>query len=332
MSNKKAFELCSWHDGQWSSMVRCMHNDRLSHAFLLSGPAAVGKQAFAKYMANYMVCKKALEVPCGTCKDCLLFRAETHPDVLQVYPEDKHRQIRVQQVRDIIDFLGCHANQGGYRVVIVYPAEGMNVYAANALLKPLEEPGAKTLLILVSQRIEGLLATIRSRCQQLSFPVPDRKLALDWLNDQLDNSSAVEHALFVARGRPLLALKYVQENVFDQWRLLMQGMIDIVQNNHSLVAISNSWKNLDIVFIIEWVMLFVTAVRRFKATGKIKYLHQITSDDILLRLVNHYTYENLLHYYDWLVKAYNEVVCQVPINRQLLTEALLVRWHNLSLS
>jgi DNA polymerase-3 subunit delta' len=104
-----------------------------------------------------------------------------HPDVLRVVPTEESKQLRIEQVRELAQELSLTSHQGGYKVGILSPADSMNRFAANALLKTLEEPPPHTLLILVASQPSRLPATILSRCQKLKVRAPARAESLEWL-------------------------------------------------------------------------------------------------------------------------------------------------------
>lgn len=195
----------------------------MPHALLLAGPPGVGKRAFAEALAARMLCERAQgeQTACGECASCRLIASDNHPDWLVVRPEAleeseesddgadegdgkaKSTQIRIGQVRTVVDRLGVGAHQGGYRVVMLYPAEAMNVDAANSLLKSLEEPPSSTLFLLVSDHPRKLLPTIRSRTRVLGFHQPPTDEALAWLAGQ--GVPNADDALALCAGSPLHA-------------------------------------------------------------------------------------------------------------------------------
>lgn len=217
----------------------------LPHALLLHGPKGVGKLALAEQAAQMVVCEtKGDKRPCGQCEGCRWFAAGNHPDFRRVEPEALAAQmaqpeegaepaadapparkgkpsleIKVDQVRQLADFLNVNSHRGGRRVALVHPAEEMNANASNALLKALEEPPSGAMFILVSHRPARLLPTIRSRCVAVPVPVPSRDVANRWLSTQKLSDAA--RWLAYAGGAPLLALQYA-ESAADIERLLAQ--------------------------------------------------------------------------------------------------------------
>jgi DNA polymerase III subunit delta' len=199
--------------------------ERMPHALLVQGPAGIGKAVFARALAASVLCEapQADRLACGRCKSCLWFSQGNHPDFREVIPEAaaeeegdaaddaapakaekaKSLVIKIEQVRDIGDFVTLTTHRGGYRVLVIRPAEAMQPAAANALLKTLEEPPPHTLIVLVSDRPARLLPTIRSRCRALVLEKPAREAALAWLREE--SVQAPDAALAAAGGAPLLA-------------------------------------------------------------------------------------------------------------------------------
>lgn len=161
----------------------------LHHAYLLAGPEGVGKGAVARLLAQAANCDRDDGDACGTCAPCRKIARGVHPDVLLVERErdmaragrwepkggrTPSRDIVVDQVRELLDRrLAMRRYEGRRRVVVIDPADAMNVQAQNALLKTLEEPPPDTTLVLVSASADALLPTVRSRCLRLPFsPLP----------------------------------------------------------------------------------------------------------------------------------------------------------------
>ncbi len=172
-----------------------LRRGRLHHAYLLGGPEGVGKGTAARLLAQAANCEAApgegaLDNPCGQCGPCRKIAHGTHPDVYLLAEErvmakagrweprsgrTPSREIVVDQVRDLVDHrLSMRRFEGRRRVVVIDPADAMNVQAQNALLKTLEEPPDATTLVLVSSSPDALLPTIKSRCLRVAFsPLPE---------------------------------------------------------------------------------------------------------------------------------------------------------------
>ena len=201
-----------WNQPILDSLER--RTERLPHALLLHGPRGIGKLALAERACQLLLCEGAGKRPCDACDACRWFLAGNHPDFRRIEPEalwveppDKPSiVIKVEQVRELADFLHIGSHRGRLRAALVHPAEEMNENAANALLKGLEEPPAGAVFVLVSHRPARLPPTIRSRCVAVPVPLPPRDAALQWLSGQ--GIKEAERWLAYAGGAPLRAVDH----------------------------------------------------------------------------------------------------------------------------
>ena len=174
-----------WHRNAWRQLAE--HWQQQPNAWLLAGRENTGKTEFARSLAQALLCEKpqADHSACGHCPSCHLFEQDSHPDFYLLEPDQTEgesgarrlQQIKIDAVRAILEPLTHSSLRGNRRVVMIVPAESMNLQAANALLKMLEEPPEAVVFLLVSHQRDRLLPTIRSRCRQL-------------LNDTLESPNA----------------------------------------------------------------------------------------------------------------------------------------------
>jgi DNA polymerase-3 subunit delta' len=169
-----------WLRGELDLLRAAHQAGRLSHAILIHASPGIGGDWLAGWIARLALCTGDAP-PCGKCAACSRARALQHPDLTIVQPEEDSAQIRIEQVRDLCQQLALTSHQGRGKVAIVTPADALNRFAANALLKTLEEPSRETVLVLVAAQPSRLPATIRSRCQLIRVAAPAREAAIAWL-------------------------------------------------------------------------------------------------------------------------------------------------------
>jgi len=213
-----------WNLGQFRQLTA--DPEHMPHAILLHGPAGVGKLDLATELARWTLCQQpGAEGACGICDACNWFDQGNHPDFRRVEPVEAEpedgdaatakkapkkggRVIKVDAIREITEFLNLSAHRGGWRVALIHPAEFMHPAAANALLKTLEEPPARVLLLLVSHQSGRLLPTVMSRCRKAAVPLPKLEPALAWLREA--EVATPEALLAEAGGAPLAALGFAE--------------------------------------------------------------------------------------------------------------------------
>ncbi|NLY65264.1 MAG: DNA polymerase III subunit delta', partial [Alcaligenaceae bacterium] len=207
------------------------NKERFSHAWIIHGIEGIGKFQFAHAAANSLLCETPKNgIACGHCESCAWVKSGNHPDLRVVLSDAMAIQqgfatsaeseeeggskktisqdIRIEQVRQLEKLFNVSTHRGGYRVIVLYPAESLNTASANALLKVLEEPPENTIFLLVTHSIQRLLPTLLSRCRRLALPVPDQALALSWLQEKGVEEASVW--LAATGGAPLSAFKYSQ--------------------------------------------------------------------------------------------------------------------------
>jgi DNA polymerase-3 subunit delta' len=170
-----------WLSPAIASLTAARTTGRLPHALLIHDTPGGGGDWLAEWAASLALCLSPADAPCGKCVGCTRVASNQHPDLVRIYPTEDSKQLRIEQVRELAQELSLTSHQGGYKVGILSPADSMNRFAANALLKTLEEPPPRTLLILVATQPSRLPATILSRCQRLKVRAPSRAESLEWL-------------------------------------------------------------------------------------------------------------------------------------------------------
>ena len=322
-------EAYPWQDSLWQQMAgRAQH----AHAYLLHGPAGIGKRALAERLMASLLCKQPVGLEaCGSCKSCSLLAAGSHPDNYILEPEEADKAIKVDQVRELVNFVVQTAQLGGRKVVLVEPVESMNVNAANALLKSLEEPSGNTILLLVSHQSSRLLPTIRSRCVQQACPLPSEALSLEWLAKALPECSDAQRIelLTLAAGSPLAAVKLQAQGVREQRAAVVEGVKKLLKREISATQLAESWNAIPLLLLFDWFCDWSSLILRYQLTQDEAGLGLDDMRKVLQYLAQKTPQDKVLAIQDWILAQRQKVLGKANLNRVLLLEALLVQWASL---
>lgn len=221
---------------------------------LLTGPEGTGKRRFALAAAARLLCEAPEpDRACGQCPSCRWFLGDNHPDFRHVVPaadlendesgdgerKKGSRQILIDQIRDLEEFVFIGGHRNGARVVVIEPAEAMNQAAQNALLKILEEPPSSVYFILVSSRWRRLLPTIRSRCRTVALPRPSQAEARAWLEGE--GARKAIDLLPLVGNAPLLA---VVEEAAGRGAILAGILASLADPGRDPLQLAARWQNL----------------------------------------------------------------------------------------
>lgn len=321
-----------WLKGRWEYLLELKAQNRFPHALLINGPEGIGKACFAMALANYVLCREPKAgAACGHCRSCQLTSSGNHPDLYLLKPEDQGKPIKIDQIRELTSFIYSTAQQGGYRVVILDPADSMNINAANALLKMLEEPGSNTLLILLTHRLGQMLPTIKSRCQRVDMPPAEVSLATQWVATQLEVDPAeAAQLLVIAHNSPLQALAYKQEDLLGLRAKVLKGLADILKNRSSSVEVAQSLYKEDLELVLGWIYSWIVDIARSSENdADPELLRHADARNMLLALARKVSHQKLYQFADQVQAARKELMFLHNPNKQLLMESLLSSWYTL---
>ena len=331
-----SIDILPWHQTALAELLS--RRDKLPHALLVYGKQGIGKVEFARAMAQSLLCESPENgLACGACHACGWYKEGNHPDFRELLPEamtedevdadavvdpdakdkKKSKEIKIEQIRAIADFMTLTTHRAGFRVLLVHPAEAMNPAAANALLKTLEEPPAHTVILLVTDRIGRLLATIKSRCQRLLVPSPDEATALEWLNRQGITEAA--SALAQAGGAPLDAIVFADTTYQAERKAFVQVLSD---SNADHLAAAQAFEKSDLVNVITWLQTWVSDLAMSRFTGEVR--HHRDQKAAISRIATRLNLPDLFRYESQLRQARRSI--HHPLNARLLLEQLLISY------
>jgi DNA polymerase-3 subunit delta' len=235
----------SWLQPAREHLLAAIRDDRVPHAVLIQDSPGAGGEQLALWLAQLLLCVAPAGRPCGTCAACVSVAQNRHPDFTAVSFIEDSKQIRVEQARELSAHLALASHQGGYKVALIEPADALNWNAANALLKTLEEPPARTVLILVALQPSRLPATIRSRCQLVRIRAPERAQALAWLRQSV-GEGPWDAVLDVIGNAPLLAAQLDPQVVLQIRDETLAGLADLASRRADAAQLADVWSRTEL--------------------------------------------------------------------------------------
>lgn len=269
------------------TLQNALLNQKLSHAYLFSGPRGTGKTTLAKIFAKALNCETSPSEPCGVCENCLALQENRHPDIIEI---DAASNNGVDEVRELIDKVKYAPIKGKYKVYIIDEVHMMTSGAFNALLKTLEEPPSHVLFILATTEPHKILPTILSRCQRfdfgkvnpndlknrLEFILKKEKIAFDDAAIQTviqladggvrDALSILDQVIAYTGGRfqesdllQLFGLVSTEEKINLFIAIGQQNQADMIQKIEQFVKIGADFKRLlnDLLMMLKDVLILV---------------------------------------------------------------------------
>lgn len=341
--------LYPWQNNAWQQLAKL--RNALPHAILFYGPEGIGKTAFAERFAQSLLCEApaAEGHPCGQCISCGWFVQYSHPDYRRIRPEilddnadteeddaaetadvkkssaksakAPSKEIKIDQVRALADFMNISTHRQGKRVIVLYPAEALNTAAANSLLKTLEEPAPDTVFLLVSNGIDRLLPTILSRCRKFALTVPSREEALRWLEAQGIDDADVW--LSEQGGAPLTAHSLAQsgsrETMDEFLGQLAKPTID------GALKTAERLQKIPALELVAWLQRWLYDLFSVKLSGRIRYYPRYRKE--LAALADKAEIGALLK----AVKGANDrrAIAQHPLSAKLFIEDMLLDYSTI---
>lgn len=333
-----------WVQPTWERAVSDL--GALHHGLLVTGVEGIAKREFALALSHLLLCSAPTESqqPCGHCQNCTLFMAGTHPDFHVLTTElewrdgrvelvaaycnryqdiaarekrtNPSRVIPVDQVRLLIERFYTYSHIATRKVALILPADRMNVNAANALLKLLEEPPNDSILLLVSAVPGYLPATIRSRCVQINIALPTSEIANAWLSERMPAADA-KQSLALSNGGPLVAHKMFEDKFLSLQEQFLQGIAELQDGKTGAVELATQFKRHDFLQWLDWLHRFSCELIKWGCGAtKPEWCGKIGVD------VAHLSLEKMFVLYDKI--TYYRKIAREQLNEQLAMEELIL--------
>ncbi|THB63423.1 MAG: DNA polymerase III subunit delta' [Gammaproteobacteria bacterium] len=318
-----------WQMDQWQKLRQGIESERFPHAIIIGGEADTGKALFSDFIAAFLFCKKeGREQACGECAECRYYQAGSHPDFRLVEPEKEGGIITVNQIRELSSFFSMSSQMMGYKIAIIRPADRMNTNAANSLLKTLEEPAGKSLIILVSDLPLSLPATIRSRCQMVESSIDDHKSITDWVSQQQQEQSIekIEDALAAVSGRPLAAIEFLKPEYQENRLSVLQEFESALLSNKNILDTAKKWSSVNTKEVLEFLISWAIDIAIYKSTENTEMLKNRDIRQRIITISNNLELKSVIAFSEKAMEARRFI--DRKVNVQLLLEELLVTCSN----
>jgi DNA polymerase III subunit delta' len=304
----------AWFDAARGEIDAALRADRLSHGILIHEDPGAGGLDLALWITQRVNCTSERK-PCGECQSCRWIAAGQHPDVTRLSPEGDSKQILIQAVRDLAADLSLTAHTKGYKVAIVAPADAMNPFAANALLKTLEEPPSRTLVLLVTSQPSRLLATLRSRCAKLRLGAPTRAEAARYL-EAARGAGPWAEALAATGAGPFALLEADPAELASLRADTLATLQEIGSGNLQPPAVADRWARGDLAARLACLESWVT--ERILESGPKRDVTHLSVAGLPLNICRLFEFSDAVRDMRRLALT--------SINKTMAVEALLWRW------
>lgn len=329
-----------WQQDLWQHLQQRYPN--IGHALLFYGKKGCGKEAFTKNFIAWILCEqKQADQACGCCQSCVWLESEIHPHLMLIQPEEAEQKdkndskskasskIKIEKIREILPFV--NQTLEGWRIILIDPAEAMNIAASNALLKTLEEPSERVILILLAEHYLKIPATIRSRTQHFALDRISTQQAMSYLQQHFSQQQQsmtpekLQILLNLSENMPLSAIQLAESVWFEHRQSFIDDWIKLLKQKDMPMSYAQKWQKA--LNFAEFNMLL-----EFMVNDLIRYkLNQpIYNQDLqhLEQLISQLSLEYLFDFYQYIQSSKQAV--EQNVQTQLFVENYFIRLMNVS--
>lgn len=237
-------QIYPWQQQVWETLTGRF--PKLGHGLLFYGKKGCGKEAFTQQFLAWVLClNRQPKGPCGECGSCQWLKADTHPNYVYISTDEDNKKqnakIKIEKIRDLLPFV--QQTVDGWRVIVIEPAEALNIASSNALLKTLEEPGENIVIILLADHYLKLPATIRSRLQHFALDRISSAQFSEYVEAQLPEAGSSQQQLLMnlSNQMPLQAIEVAQSSWLPLRQEFMEDWKKLVIQKNMPIAIATKW-------------------------------------------------------------------------------------------
>ena len=327
MQNDVVAQVYPWQKTVWDTLTGRF--PKIAHGLLFYGKKGCGKEAFAQYFLAWVLCsnRHANNAPCGECGSCLWLKSDTHPNYVHISTDEENKKqnakIKIEKIRDLLPFV--QQTVDGWRVIVIEPAEALNMASANELLKTLEEPGDRVVIILLADHYLKLPATIRSRLQHFALDRMSEVQADEYLSQQLPDLNQTQKQLLLnlSNQMPLQAMQLAQAEWLNKRQEFVNDWLKLVSQKNMPMAIATKWNKAlsfsDFSHMFEYLLSDLICV---------KLNQQVKNPDLdLSELSEKYSLEFLFTIYSDLQQSKQFIEQNVQAN--LVLDQLCIKLMNI---
>ena len=262
-------QVYPWQKVVWDSLTARF--PKMGHGLLFYGKKGCGKEAFAQEFLAWVLCQNRHEhnKACGMCGSCQWLKSDTHPNYVHISTDEENKKqnakIKIEKVRDLLPFV--QQTVEGWRVVVIEPAEALNIASSNALLKTLEEPGERIVIILLADHYLKLPATIRSRLQHFALDRISSEQTQNYLQANLPEEFQQDIMLLMnlSNQMPLLAIELSEKEWVKKRHDFLQDWQRLVLQKNAPLSIASKWSKelpfVDFMQMFEYLLADVVALK-----------------------------------------------------------------------
>lgn len=318
-----------WLNAPYRQLVGQYAAGRGHHALLVHAAPGNGDEALLYALSRWLICQQRNgEKSCGECHSCRLMLAGNHPDYHVLTPEKGKSSLGIEPIRQVIEILYSHAQQGGAKVVWLSQAELLTEAAANALLKTLEEPPANTFFLLACREPSRLLATLRSRCFYWHLASPDEALSLQWLNRQAPGNPIDRlTALRLHGGAPIAAEQLLQPPRWQQRSALCTALNSALPQG-DMLALLPVLNHDDVAERLHWLCALLVDAMKWQQ-GAAGYVLNQDQQPLIQQLASRLSNTSLPQMVQQWLNCRHQLLNVIGVNRELLLTEQLLSWEQM---